>query len=184
MNLAKLYNIPTNDINKDNFEFDDFSLDNLASNPWVVIINNISNKIKSDSILLKQLLKKWESELKHLESLSLNKVKERNRINVLKTKTAKNRMYLLFITEQYESLLLETRDAERSWLWYQVKEKKGMDWVIERKSIKRRNIESDLLITNRYHNLVYIHKNSANIKFKIDFNNGMQKFSEISIALV
>ncbi|MBC8652858.1 hypothetical protein GQR86_05530 [Providencia vermicola] len=59
-----------------------------------------------------------------------------------------------------------------------------MDWVIERKSIKRRNIESDLLITNRYHNLVYIHKNSANIKFKIDFNNGMQKFSEISIALV
>ncbi|NIA76181.1 prevent-host-death family protein [Providencia rettgeri] len=184
LNLAKLYNIPTNDINKDNFEFDDFSLDNLASNPWVVIINNISNKIKSDSILLKQLLKKWESELKHLESLSLNKVKERNRINVLKTKTAKNRMYLLFITEQYESLLLETRDAERSWLWYQVKEKKGMDWVIERKSIKRRNIESDLLITNRYHNLVYIHKNSANIKFKIDFNNGMQKFSEISIALV
>lgn len=184
LSLASLYNIPTNEIDENSFDFDDFSLENLESNPWVVTINNINNKIKLDSTLLKQSLTKWESELKHLKSLSFNKVKERKRINVLETKIAKNKMYLLFITKQYESLFLETRDAERSWLWYQLKEKKGMDWVIGSKSIKRRNIESDLEIINRYSNLVYIHKNSANIKFKMDFNDGVKRFNEISIDLV
>lgn len=179
--VAHKFNINTDDLKDEPYTDEKFSLEVVATKPWVKVIFQIKTQMNLDIENMNSIQVEWEDELKNLKSLGYWRVKDNNRIKLLEDKISQNKKYISFYKKQYESLFSEAQTAERSWLWYQIKESKGVSAVINESSIHRRGAEYRPSINKRYNNLIYTHKNSNNAIFISHFNEGIKKFHEIEI---
>lgn len=180
-NFASKFDVATSNIKDEPYVSGEFSLEILSEKPWCKVISETKGKMKVDIENIKLEQKKWEYEVRYLKSLGYWTAEDESRIKTLEAKINKSKLYLHFYETQSELLFSEVQEAEQSWFWFQIKEKQGMSAVINESSVYRRDIESEVSINKRYHNLVYIHKNSNNSFFISNFNDGIKRFHEIKI---
>lgn len=179
LNLADYLSMDTSYLRHD--VTGNFSIDNMNENSWVKVMIEIKRRIRTNIKFIDYSIKKWEGRLKYLNSLENYREGEKKEVLFWDKRIKQSEKLIDFHRSQYKSLLLDAKAAEYSWLWYQLKEKKGMREVVSEPVRNRVERESNLSINERYRNLIHIHKNSINIKFISDFNAGVERFNEMKI---
>ncbi|MEX9947432.1 TcdA/TcdB pore-forming domain-containing protein [Providencia alcalifaciens] len=97
-----------------------------------------------------------------------------------------NKTIVSMQNKQYGELFYHLREVEYSWLWQRIKTKQGMNAVVKIKELDP-NMEINspyayyLTVNERYENLIYLHKLTRNMRFKNEFNEGINKYKDISM---
>ncbi|WP_275076117.1 hypothetical protein [Providencia rettgeri] len=127
--------------------------------------NDLSHKIKK-----KLKVKSNEFEIKAKEINELLKV-ERNSEVIAKTKDLIeiNRVLNSVEIKQFNEVYSNIFDVEYAYFWQGIKRKKGMDSVVKAKSSQSSEFQDNILVSERYENLLYLHKITRNKNFRENF---------------
>lgn len=136
--------------------------------------NDLSHKIKKE---LK--VKSNEFEIKAKEINELLKV-ERNSEVIAKTKDLIeiNRVLNSVEIKQFNEVYSNIFDVEYAYFWQGIKRKKGMDSVVKAKSSQSSEFQDNILVSERYENLLYLHKITRNKNFRENFFEGTKNYQK------
>ncbi|EPQ5227433.1 TcdA/TcdB pore-forming domain-containing protein [Providencia stuartii] len=181
LSLANELNIEVKKIDSGLYIQDKDSLESTINNTWRDLNAVIYKKLNRNISILDEVQNRWRHKIKQLSKTS---VSERLQIKALQQKIIQSDIYISLYQNRYSKALVEARQVERSWLWWQLKEKYGMNAVVKTGEliIQGGSDENKKTVNERYENLVFVHKNSNNIPFRRRFSEGMEDFNEVNIS--
>ncbi|MEX9607571.1 TcdA/TcdB pore-forming domain-containing protein [Providencia huaxiensis] len=181
LSLANELNIEVKKIDSGLYIQDKDFPESSINNTWRDLNTIIYKKLNRNISILDEVQNSWRNKIKQLYKISAS---ESIKIKVLQQKIIQSDIYINLYQNRYSKALVEARQVERSWLWWQLKEKYGMSAAVKagEQIIQGGSDENKKTVNERYENLVFVHKNSNNMPFRRRFSEGMEDFNEVNIS--
>ncbi|MDX8000139.1 hypothetical protein FE394_13225 [Xenorhabdus sp. Reich] len=169
--VAAQFGISVEGISDGVYEEGEFSSHHSAIAAWIGLRDKVQAKITADT----QSLVDKRSDLYK----SRNSTRDSSQLALIDQQIKQLNITLEFYKEQYDSVLREVFSVEQSWLWQQIKAKRGIDAVLQINdtSIQGGGQEHNLSFGERYAVIEAYQRREANT----EFTDGLRNFQDVSI---
>ncbi|MDX7990831.1 TcdA/TcdB pore-forming domain-containing protein [Xenorhabdus littoralis] len=171
--IAAKFEISVEGISDGVYEKGEFSSHHPAIAAWIGLRDKVQDKITADT----RLLADKRSDLYKIR----NSTRDSSQLALINQQITQLNITLEFYKEQYDSVLREVISVEQSWLWQQIKAKRGIKAVLQEindTSIQGGGQKHDLSFDKRYTNTVDYLRGREHPEYTDGFNN----FQDVSIA--
>lgn len=129
--IAHHFNIDTKDVLSSRYIEGEYSIHHPTFMHWVNLHNKLTQKINERRQQLHELSQQLKNEYQRLINDENRSVEENNRINELKSLIEINKINYEYYRQSKIPVLSEILSVERSWLWQKIKEKDGIQAVVQ-----------------------------------------------------
>ncbi|MDV5226852.1 TcdA/TcdB pore-forming domain-containing protein [Providencia rettgeri] len=179
--IAHHFNIDTKDALSSRYIEGEYSIEHPTFMHWVNLHNKLTKKINERRQQLHELSQQLKNEYQRLINDENRSVEENNRIDELRNLIEINKINHEYYRQSKIPVLSEILSVERSWLWQKIKEKDGIEAVIQHTAEdirgNQQNSSEIASINRRYESMSLEHAVSENT----DFYEGISQYQEIYI---
>lgn len=169
--IAKEFGINTDQVSEGEYIDGGFSLENSAIKSWVDLNGKVKNKIYDKINQLIKQIDEFKVELSNLKSKSIRSNDENIRIDKLISILEIKKIIKDYYSQKHLSILTESLSVEKSRLWLQIKNKTGIDSVVQVVNEELGNGVTNIALNKEYKLAVMRDRNIANDKFNEGYDN-------------
>ncbi|WP_283125596.1 TcdA/TcdB pore-forming domain-containing protein [Providencia stuartii] len=169
--LAFYFGIDEENISDGIYIDGEFSLTHPAILPWLNFKNKINKRYEEKIKYINSHILTYKTELDNLNRKARRSEAENSRIEqIIKIIESKERA-IEYYRRNYLSVLIEASSVEQSWLWQQIKSKKGFNSVVQEKDEEIGHGILQVEINKRYEFMVHDNIISSNYSFTQGIKN-------------